>query len=55
MKRNFHKIDLNVTILLPVTFHIFGNISRGAFEKFATVTLIRLGFLKVVFSGRRSI
>ena len=35
--------DLSVPLLLPATFHIYGNI-----------TLIRLGFLKVVFSGGRA-
>ena len=40
--------DLSVPILLPATFHIYGNTPRSAFE---LLTLIGLGFLKVVFSG----
>ena len=43
--------DLSVPILLPATFHIYGNTPRSAFE---LLTLIRLDSLKVVFSGGRA-
>ena len=43
--------DLSVPILLPATFHIYGNTPRSAFE---LLTIIRLDSLKVVFSGGRA-
>ena len=46
----FGKFELNVSILLPVTLYIYGNIPMSAFE---LLTLTRLAFLKVVFSGER--